>query len=70
MRHPFRLWSAGVAAIGLVLAGVGLAAAPATAAVSPAQPIVINEVYGGGGNSGGLLQPRLHRAAQRLCQPG
>ena len=54
MRHPLRLWTASIAAVGLVLAGVGLAAAPATAAVSPAQPVVINEVYGGGGNSGGL----------------
>lgn len=37
---------------GLLLSSVGLAALPASAAVSTSAPVVINEIYGGGGNSG------------------
>lgn len=40
------------AATGGALALVTLAVPPALAAVSPEAPVVINEVYGGGGNSG------------------
>ena len=37
---------------GLVLTSVGLTGLPAAAAVSVDAPVIINEVYGGGGNSG------------------
>lgn len=36
----------------LLLAAAGLGAPPASAAVSPDSPVVIDEVYGGGGNTG------------------
>ena len=52
MRNSLKLWTASIAVGGLAIAGIGMAA-PASASVSPAQPVVINEVYGGGGNSGG-----------------
>ncbi len=39
----------------LLLVAVGLGAPPASAAVSPASPVVIDEVYGGGGNAGAPL---------------
>lgn len=53
MRHPLRLSTTIIAGAGLVTAGF-VVASPATAAVSPTQPVVINEVYGGGGNNGGV----------------
>ncbi|MGF3052395.1 ExeM/NucH family extracellular endonuclease [Microbacterium sp. YY-03] len=40
------------AVAGLVLASVGISALPASAAVSVDAPVIISEVYGGGGNSG------------------
>lgn len=40
------------AVVGLLAASVGLTAIPASAAVSVDAPVIINEVYGGGGNSG------------------
>ncbi|WP_292878607.1 ExeM/NucH family extracellular endonuclease [Microbacterium sp.] len=54
--HPFpaRL-IATASAVGLVLTGFA-ASAPALAAVSPTAAVVINEVYGGGGNSGAVLK--------------
>ena len=52
MRPGNRSFTGGLAALAVVLAGSVVAAAPATAAVSPTAPVVINEVYGGGGNSG------------------
>lgn len=52
MRPIFRTFTVGATALGLVLAG-GLTASPATAA--PAGGIVINEVYGAGGNNGAAL---------------
>ena len=50
---------AGLAVAGALLLG---GASPGTAA--PSSGIVVNEVYGGGGNSGATLHQRLHRAAQ------
>ncbi len=52
MRPGNRSLTGGLAALAVVLAGSVVAAAPATAAVSPTAPVVIHEVYGGGGNSG------------------
>ena len=46
-----RSFTGGIAALAVVLAGA-LAAAPAHAAVSTDAPLLVNEVYGGGGNSG------------------
>lgn len=51
MRGSARTSTGPVAALALVLASIVTAPA-ASAAVSPATPVVINEVYGGGGNSG------------------
>ncbi|WP_236120454.1 ExeM/NucH family extracellular endonuclease [Cellulomonas palmilytica] len=51
MLRGTRSFTGGIAALAVVLAG-GLAAAPAHAAVSTAAPLLVNEVYGGGGNSG------------------
>lgn len=42
----------GVAALALALAGTLIGAGAATAAPSPSAPVIINEVYAGGGNSG------------------
>ncbi|WP_419672775.1 ExeM/NucH family extracellular endonuclease [Agromyces seonyuensis] len=42
----------GVAAVSLALGGVAASGIPAFAAVSASAPVIINEVYGGGGNSG------------------
>ena len=48
-----RVRSAAAALTAVALAATGLALpAPATAAVSTAAPVIINEVYGGGGNGG------------------
>ncbi|GAA1980271.1 ExeM/NucH family extracellular endonuclease [Microbacterium pumilum] len=55
MPHSLRLWTGSVLAVGSLLVGTSIVGAGAAqAAVSPAAPVVINEVYGGGGNSGGL----------------
>lgn len=40
------------AIVGLIVTSIGLGAHPASAAVSPDAAVVINEVYGGGGNNG------------------
>lgn len=48
---PFRAIAAVAAAIGLVAAAIAVPTA-ASAASSPDAPVVISEVYGGGGNSG------------------
>lgn len=45
-------WLTAATAAATALAGLSLAPAPASAAVSPYAPVVISEVYGGGGNSG------------------
>ncbi len=51
MRAAAKPLTGGLAALSLI--AVSLAAAPAaSAAVSPAAPVVVNEVYGGGGNAG------------------
>ncbi|WP_054682849.1 ExeM/NucH family extracellular endonuclease [Microbacterium sp. No. 7] len=51
-RAPLARTLATIAAAATALAGAVLAPAAATAAVSPDAPVVISEVYGGGGNSG------------------
>lgn len=51
MRGRSRSFVGGVAALGLVIAGA-VVAGPAQAAVSVGAPVLIDEVYGGGGNSG------------------
>lgn len=51
--HPVRAIGALVSSAALAL--VGLAAAPAAHAIDTASPIVISEVYGGGGNTGATL---------------
>ncbi len=45
----------GAAALGVALVGTIVAGGAAHAAVDAGAPVVINEVYGGGGNSGGLF---------------
>ena len=45
-----------------VLAAV-LASMSAPAFADPNAPVVISQVYGGGGNSGAPVQERLHRVA-------
>lgn len=50
--RPLRRLTATVAAVATVAAGVMLTPAAAQGAVSPDAAVVINEVYGGGGNSG------------------
>lgn len=54
-RRPWHRWVASSAALAIVTGGVGWAAMPASAAVSAGAPVVINEVYGGGGNNGAPL---------------
>src|SRR3954452_11218992 len=51
MRAGRRSLVGAVGAVALVAGFLG-AAPPASAGVSPSAPVVINEVYGGGGNSG------------------
>lgn len=46
----------GLAATALAIGGVTAVGAPALAAVSPTSPVIINEVYGGGGNGGGAYR--------------
>lgn len=51
--------SVGLSAMSLAVGALVIGIAPAppvSAAVSPTAPVVINEVYGGGGNSGGLYR--------------
>ncbi len=50
--RPHRRWIAATAAAATALAGLAFAPTAATAAVGSDAPIVIAEVYGGGGNSG------------------
>ncbi len=54
LSHPPRSprLTATLAATALVAGGLVLAPLPASAAVSPTAPLVISEVYGGGGNNG------------------
>ncbi|WP_449385334.1 ExeM/NucH family extracellular endonuclease [Cellulomonas soli] len=52
MHGRSRSLTGGVTALALVLAGAVVAAVPAQAAVSSGAPVVLHEVYGGGGNSG------------------
>ncbi|WP_081680849.1 ExeM/NucH family extracellular endonuclease [Cellulomonas sp. URHD0024] len=52
MRPPLKSLTGGAAALALVLVGSVLGTGTAQAAVSASAPVVINEVYGGGGNSG------------------
>ena len=47
---------AGLATSTLVVGALAIAPAPAWAGVSTSAPVVINEVYGGGGNSGATLK--------------
>jgi 5'-nucleotidase len=54
-RKRGRTVTVGVLCGALTLSGVGLASLPASAAVSADAAVVINEVYGGGGNSGATL---------------
>jgi 5'-nucleotidase len=52
-----RAWRTPLAVTVAAAAAIALAApVPAQAAVSPAAPVLINEVYGGGGNSGATLK--------------
>ncbi|MEH3089436.1 MAG: ExeM/NucH family extracellular endonuclease [Microbacterium arborescens] len=51
-RRSWRTWVASSAALAIAAGGVGWSAAPANAAVSADAAVVINEVYGGGGNNG------------------
>ncbi|WP_233575309.1 ExeM/NucH family extracellular endonuclease [Cellulomonas sp. PhB150] len=46
----------GLTALAVVLAGSVAGAGAASAAVSPSAPVIINEVYGGGGNGGATLK--------------
>src|SRR3954451_9310648 len=55
VRAATKAISRGVAALALVVAGSVVGAGAAQAAVDPTAAVVINEVYGGGGNSGGLF---------------
>ncbi|SDQ08761.1 ExeM/NucH family extracellular endonuclease [Microbacterium sp. cf332] len=51
-RRSLRTWVASGAALALAVGGASLGATPAVAAVSPDAPVVIEEIYGGGGNNG------------------
>nr|WP_194425498.1 ExeM/NucH family extracellular endonuclease [Microbacterium aquimaris] len=50
--RPLRRWTATLAAAATVVAGVALTPTAAQAVVSADAAVVINEVYGGGGNNG------------------
>ncbi|WP_028046903.1 ExeM/NucH family extracellular endonuclease [Cellulomonas sp. URHE0023] len=52
MRRSLKSLTGGVAALALILVGSVMGTGAAQAAVAPSAPVVINEVYGGGGNSG------------------
>jgi len=60
-----RSFTGGIAALAVVVAGA-TAAAPAHAAVSVDAPLLVNEVYGGGGNSGAVFD----RDFVELYNPG
>ncbi|WP_394552456.1 ExeM/NucH family extracellular endonuclease [Agromyces sp. MMS24-JH15] len=45
-----------MSATALVIGGVAVGSVPANAAVSSSAPVIIDEVYGGGGNSGATLK--------------
>ena len=51
-----------VALAGLALAVAILVGGASPGSAAPSSGIVINEVYGGGGNSGATVHQRLHRA--------
>jgi len=53
--RPLRRWIALTAAIATASAGLAFSPVAATAAVTPEAPVVIAEVYGGGGNSGAVF---------------
>ncbi|WP_127793773.1 ExeM/NucH family extracellular endonuclease [Agromyces sp. LHK192] len=55
MHHHARTLIGGATAAVLALGGIAAGAAPAFAGVSPSAPVIIDEVYGGGGNSGAVL---------------
>ncbi|MDJ1115303.1 ExeM/NucH family extracellular endonuclease [Microbacterium dauci] len=54
-RTSIRRTTAALTATAVAAAGLALTPSAATAAVDPASPLVISEVYGGGGNSGAPL---------------
>ena len=66
MHGRSRSYTGGIAALGLALAGAVVAAVPAQAAVSASAPVVLHEVYGGGGNSGAPF----NRDFVELSNPG
>jgi 5'-nucleotidase len=66
VRAAVRSATGGLAALGVVVAGMVATGGAAQAAVSPDAPVVINEVYGGGGNSGAPLD----RDFVELFNPG
>ncbi len=55
MHASMRTATAGITAFALVWAGVGVGAGGAQATVGTTPRVLINEVYGGGGNSGGVF---------------
>ena len=55
MRRAMKSFSGGVAALALALTGGVMVAGSAQAAVGTTPRVLINEVYGGGGNSGATL---------------
>ena len=76
MPHSLRLWTGSALAIGSLLIGTSIVGAGAAqAAVSPTASVVINEVYGGGGNSGAqynrdFIELRNARRALRRDRSG
>lgn len=54
-RRPVRRWTATATAVALAATGLSSTSTTAFAAVDESAPVVIAEVYGGGGNSGGLF---------------
>src|SRR6478752_505399 len=54
VRHFRRQWIGAVGATALAAGAVSLVSTGAQAAPAPTAPVVINEVYGGGGNLGAL----------------
>ncbi|MDM7856235.1 ExeM/NucH family extracellular endonuclease [Cellulomonas alba] len=66
MHAVVRSATGGLAALGVLVAGAVATGGAAHAAVSPAAAVVVNEVYGGGGNSGAPL----NRDFVELYNPG
>src|SRR5687767_12205873 len=67
--HGRRRWISCTLTASAVLGIAGLGATPGWAGASPAAPVVINEVYGGGGNAGATYKHDFIELYNRSTSP-